>query len=146
MIKEFPTLFKKSKTNKINIWKINVIKNKEQFFLQTIRGVENGKLVTTVREIKKGKGKKNKTEQAIFEATSKWNNKINKDGYVTDKKEAEHKIVIKPILINNKFKARKILPISLSYDHRVIDGADAVRFTKLFADLVSKPNLLINGK
>ena len=56
------------------------------------------------------------------------------------------KFEIKPKLINNKFVARKILPISLSYDHRVIDGADAVRFTKLFADLVSKPNLLINGK
>ena len=56
------------------------------------------------------------------------------------------KFEIKPKLINNKFVARKILPISLSYDHRVIDGADAVKFTKLFADLVSKPNLLINGK
>ena len=46
-------------------------------------------------------------------------------------------------LINNKFVARKILPISLSYDHRVIDGADAVRFTKFFADIISRPNLLI---
>ena len=25
-------------------------------------------------------------------------------------------------------------------------GADAVRFTKLFADIISKPNLLIDGK
>tara|TARA_B100000676_G_scaffold155760_1_gene153498 strand:+ start:1340 stop:2668 length:1329 start_codon:yes stop_codon:yes gene_type:complete len=56
------------------------------------------------------------------------------------------KFEIKPKLINNKFVPRKILPISLSYDHRVIDGADAVRFTKLFADIISKPNLLINGK
>ena len=56
------------------------------------------------------------------------------------------KFEIKPKLINNKFVARKILPISLSYDHRVIDGADAVRFTKFFADIISKPNLLIDEK
>ena len=56
------------------------------------------------------------------------------------------KFEIKPKLIKNKFVPRKILPISLSYDHRVIDGADAVRFTKLFADIISKPNILINGK
>tara|TARA_B100000029_G_scaffold75868_1_gene67625 strand:+ start:543 stop:1790 length:1248 start_codon:yes stop_codon:yes gene_type:complete len=56
------------------------------------------------------------------------------------------KFEIKPKLIDNKFVARKILPISLSYDHRVIDGADAVRFTKLFADIISKPNSLLDGK
>ena len=56
------------------------------------------------------------------------------------------KFEIKPKLINNKFVARKILPISLSYDHRVIDGADAARFTKLFSELISNPNSLINGK
>ena len=55
------------------------------------------------------------------------------------------KYEIKPKFINNKFKARKILPISLSYDHRVIDGADAARFTNLFAKFISDPNLLING-
>jgi len=34
----------------------------------------------------------------------------------------------KQILINGKFKVRTILPISLSYDHRIIDGAEAARF------------------
>ena len=52
------------------------------------------------------------------------------------------KINIKPILITNKFRARKILPISLSYDHRVIDGSDAVNFTNLFSQLISNPTLL----
>ena len=53
-------------------------------------------------------------------------------------------IYIKPVLIKNKFKARKILPISLSYDHRVIDGVDAANFTKMFAELIKKPSLLRN--
>ena len=34
----------------------------------------------------------------------------------------------KQIIINGKFKVRTILPISLSYDHRIIDGAEAARF------------------
>ena len=31
-------------------------------------------------------------------------------------------------MINGKFKTRTILPLSLSYDHRIIDGAEAARF------------------
>ena len=35
------------------------------------------------------------------------------------------------------FKARLILPLSLSYDHRVIDGALAARFTAYLANVLS---------
>ena len=34
----------------------------------------------------------------------------------------------KQIFMNGKFQTRTILPISLSYDHRIIDGAEAARF------------------
>ncbi len=34
----------------------------------------------------------------------------------------------KQILIDGKFQARTMLPLSLSYDHRIIDGAEAARF------------------
>ena len=37
----------------------------------------------------------------------------------------------------NKFQPRLILPLSLSYDHRVIDGADAVRFTSFLVNLLA---------
>ena len=49
------------------------------------------------------------------------------------------KFSIKPIFTNNKFIPRKILPISLSYDHRVINGSNAAKFTKLFTALISNP-------
>lgn len=42
--------------------------------------------------------------------------------------------VIKPLYDNKEFKPRLMLPISLSYDHRVIDGAEAARFTRLICD------------
>jgi pyruvate dehydrogenase E2 component (dihydrolipoamide acetyltransferase) len=38
---------------------------------------------------------------------------------------------------NDVFKARLILPLSLSYDHRVIDGALAARFTSYLANVLS---------
>jgi pyruvate dehydrogenase E2 component (dihydrolipoamide acetyltransferase) len=39
----------------------------------------------------------------------------------------------RPVYENGAFVARLMLPLSLSYDHRVIDGADAVRFTTFVA-------------
>ncbi len=43
----------------------------------------------------------------------------------------------KPVHRDGEFVPRLILPLSLSYDHRVIDGADAVRFTSHLAALLS---------
>ena len=34
----------------------------------------------------------------------------------------------KQIYLNGEFKTRTMLPLSLSYDHRIIDGAEAARF------------------
>jgi len=42
----------------------------------------------------------------------------------------------KPVWSGEKFKPRLILPLSLSYDHRVIDGAAAARFTTYLAQLL----------
>jgi pyruvate dehydrogenase E2 component (dihydrolipoamide acetyltransferase) len=39
----------------------------------------------------------------------------------------------RPVYENDTFVPRLMLPLSLSYDHRVIDGADAVRFTSFLA-------------
>ena len=34
----------------------------------------------------------------------------------------------KQVLTDTEFKVRTMLPLSLSYDHRIIDGAEAARF------------------
>jgi pyruvate dehydrogenase E2 component (dihydrolipoamide acetyltransferase) len=41
------------------------------------------------------------------------------------------------------FQPRKILPLSLSYDHRLIDGADAARFLRWVAEALEQPALLL---
>ena len=42
-----------------------------------------------------------------------------------------------------RFEPRLVMPISLSYDHRVIDGAEAVRFTTRLAEILADPMLLL---
>jgi len=49
---------------------------------------------------------------------------------------------IKPVFNGKEFKPRLILPLSLSYDHKVIDGADGARFTTTISQLLSDIRLL----
>jgi len=37
------------------------------------------------------------------------------------------------------FEPRQMLPLSLSYDHRLIDGADAIRFLRWVVDALENP-------
>jgi pyruvate dehydrogenase E2 component (dihydrolipoamide acetyltransferase) len=39
---------------------------------------------------------------------------------------------------------RLLLPLSLSYDHRLINGADAARFTRRLADVIAQPSTLLD--
>ena len=45
--------------------------------------------------------------------------------------------------IDAEFVSRLMLPLSLSYDHRVIDGADAVRFTTRLCELLADVRSLV---
>jgi pyruvate dehydrogenase E2 component (dihydrolipoamide acetyltransferase) len=49
---------------------------------------------------------------------------------------------MEPVWMNNQFEPRTMLPLSLSYDHRIIDGADAARFTRWIVDALEQPFLL----
>ena len=47
-----------------------------------------------------------------------------------------------PVYIDGEFKPRFMLPLSLSYDHRIIDGADAARFLRWVVSGLENPFLL----
>ena len=49
---------------------------------------------------------------------------------------------MEPVWTGGAFEPRLMLPLSLSYDHRVIDGADAIRFLRWVADALEQPFLL----
>jgi pyruvate dehydrogenase E2 component (dihydrolipoyllysine-residue acetyltransferase) len=44
-----------------------------------------------------------------------------------------------PVFIGGSFQPRLMLPLSLSYDHRVIDGADAARFLRWIVEAFEQP-------
>ncbi|RMF85220.1 MAG: dihydrolipoyllysine-residue acetyltransferase, partial [Nitrospinota bacterium] len=49
---------------------------------------------------------------------------------------------MKPVFRNGQFEPRLLLPLSLSYDHRLIDGADGVRFLRWIVEALEQPFLL----
>jgi pyruvate dehydrogenase E2 component (dihydrolipoamide acetyltransferase) len=53
------------------------------------------------------------------------------------------KIYEKPVVVDGKIEVRKVLPLSLSFDHRVVDGAEAVRFMNTVIQLLEDPGLIL---
>jgi pyruvate dehydrogenase E2 component (dihydrolipoyllysine-residue acetyltransferase) len=49
---------------------------------------------------------------------------------------------MEPVYVDGKFEPRLMLPLSLSYDHRLIDGADAARFLRWVAEALKDPFLI----
>ncbi|MFI5178663.1 MAG: 2-oxo acid dehydrogenase subunit E2, partial [Vicinamibacterales bacterium] len=46
---------------------------------------------------------------------------------------------VEPVWHDKQFVPRQMLPLSLSYDHRAIDGADAARFLRFVAEGFEQP-------
>ena len=51
---------------------------------------------------------------------------------------------VKPVFNNGQFLPKLILPISLSYDHRVIDGVGGIQFTTYLKQLLENPETFLN--
>ena len=50
--------------------------------------------------------------------------------------------IVESVWRSDTFEPRQLLPLSLSYDHRVIDGADAMRFLRWVVEAIEQPFLL----
>ena len=50
---------------------------------------------------------------------------------------------LEPVVRGKEITPRLMLPLSLSYDHRVIDGAAAARFTRRLAEMLENPMLML---
>src|SRR3989344_1082554 len=46
----------------------------------------------------------------------------------------------KPVVVNGKIEIRKVLPFSLSFDHRILDGAEAARFANDMKKVLEEAN------
>lgn len=47
------------------------------------------------------------------------------------------------VMVDGQVVSRRFIPLSLSYDHRVINGADAARFCRFYASQLERPELLV---
>ena len=53
-----------------------------------------------------------------------------------------HNIIDEPMVINGAMKVRPIMYLALSYDHRIIDGKEAVSFLKMVKECLEDPKRL----
>ena len=53
------------------------------------------------------------------------------------------KIAKTPVVVNDEIVIRPIMTLSLTYDHRVVDGAPAAQFLKRIKELLQAPALLL---
>ena len=53
-----------------------------------------------------------------------------------------HNIVQRPVVVDGKIEARPVMYLALSYDHRIIDGKEAVSFLKIIKESLEQPQRL----
>jgi len=53
-----------------------------------------------------------------------------------------HNIIQRPVVINGQVEVRPIMYLALSYDHRIIDGKEAVSFLKIVKESLEQPKRL----
>ncbi len=54
-----------------------------------------------------------------------------------------HKIEPRPVVVNNEIVIRPMMYVALSYDHRIVDGGEAVRFLVRIKELIEDPEALL---
>ena len=53
-----------------------------------------------------------------------------------------HNIIQRPVVVNGDVEVRPIMYLALSYDHRIIDGKEAVSFLKIVKESLEQPKRL----
>jgi 2-oxoglutarate dehydrogenase E2 component (dihydrolipoamide succinyltransferase) len=54
-----------------------------------------------------------------------------------------HNIVERPVVVDGKIEIRPIMLLAVTYDHRVVDGSEAVRFLVAIKQMIEDPETLL---
>jgi 2-oxoglutarate dehydrogenase E2 component (dihydrolipoamide succinyltransferase) len=54
-----------------------------------------------------------------------------------------HKIEKRPVVIDDEIVVRPMMYVALSYDHRIVDGREAVSFLKRIKECVENPERIM---
>ena len=133
----FPKLYIYNNNNKVYEWNIQIVPKNEIYTIVTSHGEKDGKMVTHEKDILEGKAKRTILEQAILDATRKWENKKEKELYVEKLEKNNCKSeVVRPMLANTfSFdlykKTGKAFKISFpAYVQRKYDGIRCISYLK----------------
>lgn len=124
----YPTIYCKKATGKTQQWNIFTIEEKGKVYLSTKYGEVSGKLIEKKVEIKTAKANRTFIEEALKQAETKYNQKVNKEGYTTDI-DTESKLVIRPMLAN-KFNPEKSNMTFPCLGEPKYDGNRAITYMK----------------
>lgn len=104
--KPYNNLYVKKSTGKVQEWEIYVEeKSQNDVYLTMKYGDMNGKKITRSKQIKTTKAGRSLVDEALKQAETKYNEKVNKEGYTEDP-DADASLVIRPMLAN-KFSMDK---------------------------------------
>jgi 2-oxoglutarate dehydrogenase E2 component (dihydrolipoamide succinyltransferase) len=56
-----------------------------------------------------------------------------------------HKIQVRPMVVDGKIEARPMMYLALTYDHRIVDGREAVTFLVRVKECLEDPARLVLG-
>jgi DNA ligase-1 len=136
-IPNFPKLYIYNNNNKIYEWSIEIKPKNDIYTIITSHGEKNGKMVTHEKDITVGKVKRTVLEQAILDASRKWENKKEKELYVEKLENTLSKSdIVRPMLANTfSFdlynKTGKAFKISFpAYIQRKYDGIRCISYLK----------------
>ena len=54
-----------------------------------------------------------------------------------------HNIVERPVVVNGQVEIRPIMYLALTYDHRIVDGSEAVRFLVAIKEMIEDPETML---
>jgi DNA ligase-1 len=134
MIPLFPKLFKINSHGKVSEWEITIIKNDKIYKIVTSHGDADGKKIIHEKDITEGKVKRSILEQAIQDASRKWENKKNKELY-TENLDTQ-KLIVRPMLANTfsfelyESKGRSFKIAFPAYIQRKYDGIRCISYLK----------------
>ena len=134
MIPIFPKLLKINSHGKVSEWEITIIKNDQIYKIVTSHGDADGKKIIHEKDITEGKVKRSILEQAIQDASRKWENKKNKELYTENLNT--QKLIVRPMLANTfsfdlyESKGRSFKISFPAYIQRKYDGIRCISYLK----------------
>lgn len=125
---------------------VPVVKNADRKSLSEI----SAEIKTLAKKAREGKIEKNEVSGGTFTVTNLGMYGVEFFTPIINPPEAAilgvGKIINKPVVEGNEVKIRPMMMLSLSFDHRIVDGAPAAQFLSRIKEILENPSIMIEGE